>query len=305
MPISDLPDRPGWAGQGQAHGEQFHLDGETAVIATMHGKEAAIGPVLAQGLGLHCLVPAEFDTDRFGTFTREIERAGSPLDAARAKIEAALAGTPSARVAIASEGSFGPHPQVPFAPLAQELVLMVDRRSGLEIAGHDATLETNFAHLLVDRPDGAVAFAGRVGFPGHALIVMGCRGEQPAPDLALWKGITDLDALARAVRRTITVCGKAFVETDMRASFNPTRLKAIERAAWDLVRRFQSRCPACAYPGFSVAERVRGLPCEDCGEPTEAIKAEISVCAACGHRLDKAAPGSIWADSGLCPACNP
>lgn len=303
MPTSDSPDRPGRQGQGQS--ELFHLDGETAVIATMHGKEAAIAPVLTQGLGLNCLVPEDFDTDRFGTFTREIERAGSPLDAARAKIEAALAGSPSARIAIASEGSFGPHPRVPFAPLAQELVLMIDRRSGLEIAGHDASLETNFAHLLVDRPEAALAFAGRVGFPGHALIVMGCRGEQPAPDLALWKGITDQGALARAVQQTVAVCGKAFVETDMRARFNPTRLKAIERAAWDLVRRFRSRCPVCAYPGFDVTERVRGLPCEHCGQPTEATRAEISVCAACGHRLERSAAGSAWADPGLCPACNP
>ena len=90
MPISDSRDTPAHALPDQVGGDQFHLAGARTVIATMHGKERVIAPLLAEALGLDCLVPSAFDTDRFGTFTREIARTGSQLDAARAKIAAAF-----------------------------------------------------------------------------------------------------------------------------------------------------------------------------------------------------------------------
>lgn len=305
MPISDSRDTSAHALPDQAGGDQFHLAGARAVIATMHGKERVIAPLLTEALGLDCVVPSAFDTDRFGTFSREIERTGSQLDAVRAKIVAAFERVPHARVAVASEGSFGPHPQIPFVPLGRELVLLVDRQTGLEITGHDATIDTHFAHLVVDGPAAAFAFAERMRFPEHGLIVMGCRGDQPAPDIALWKGIVAADALDRAVREAVARCGAAFIETDMRAHFNPTRMQAIERATLDLVRRFRSRCPACAYPGFDVTERVPGLPCEWCGEPTRVIKAEVLSCAACGHRVEQSVAERPTADPGRCNQCNP
>lgn len=285
--------------------DQFQLAGAKTVVATMHGKERVIVPLLAEALGLDCVVPPAFDTDRFGTFTREIERTGSQRDAARAKIAAAFQHVPDARVAVASEGSFGPHPEIPFAPLGRELVLLVDRQAGLEIPGYDATTDTNFAHSIVDGPAAALAFAERVRFPEHGLVVIGCRGDQPAPDIALWKGIVTADALERAVRGVAARCGAAFVETDMRAHFNPTRMQAIERATRDLVRRFRSRCPDCAYPGFDVTERIPGLPCEWCGEPTQVIKADVSSCAACGLRLERSVGDRVAADPGWCNWCNP
>jgi hypothetical protein len=292
-------------GPDRVGGDRFHLVGERTVIATMHGKERAIAPLLAEAFGLDCAVPAGFDTDRFGTFTREIERTGSQLDAARAKIAAAFDHVPHARLAVASEGSFGPHPWVPFAPLGRELVLLVDRQTGLEIAGHDATMDTNFAHVVVDRPAAALAFAERVRFPEHGLIVMGCRGDRPAPDIALRKGIVAAEALDRSVRDVVVLCGAAFIETDMRAHVNPTRMQAIARATRDLVRRFRSRCPVCAYPGFDVTERLAGLPCAWCGEPTRVLKAEVLHCAACGYRIERSLGDRVTADPGLCDGCNP
>jgi hypothetical protein len=216
---------------------RFDLDGQRAVIATMHGKERVIGPLLAHSLGLSVEVPSRFDTDRFGTFTREIERVGSQLDAARAKIAAAFELVPEARVAIASEGSFGPDPSIPFVALGRELVLLVDRETKLELAGYDSDLKTNFAHTVVHAPVYALTFAARVGFPGHALIVMGCRGEEPSPNSLLKKGIVTPNDLEKAVEAAITICGAAFLETDMRAQFNPTRMAAIERATVDLDRK--------------------------------------------------------------------
>jgi hypothetical protein len=292
------------AGLIDSTADRFDLAGSLAVIATMHGKERVIAPLLAEGLGLECRVADGLDTDRFGTFSRERARDGSALDAARAKAAAALTLMPEARIAIASEGSFGPHPQIPFAPLGRELVLLLDRVTGLEIAGHDVTLDVRYAHQVVHTPGEAEAFAKRIGFPEHGLIVMGSTGEEPAPQLALAKGITRPEVLAEAVARAIAASGAAHVETDMRAHYNPTRMAAIARAGQDLVSRYTSRCPACAQPGFAVAERIAGLPCNACGTPTALTLREVLTCAGCGHNEEHvSAPES--ADPGHCPRCNP
>jgi hypothetical protein len=66
------------------------FENRIAVLATMHQKEKAIAPLLASELGMRAIVPAQFDTDRFGTFTREIERIGTQIEAARLKAQAAL-----------------------------------------------------------------------------------------------------------------------------------------------------------------------------------------------------------------------
>lgn len=270
----------------------------------MHGKESVIAPVLKEGLGLVVEVAAGVDTDRFGTFTREIARPGSQLDAARAKVAAAFAAAPWARFGLASEGSFGPHPELPVMAIGRELVLLVDREARLEVAGYDVGIETNFAHAIVRNAAEARAFAMRAAFPGHGLIVMGWRDQTPDPAAWLDKNVGDVRGLEEAVQRAVAVCGEALVETDMRANRNPTRMRAIGRATRDLVERYLSRCPRCARPGFAVTERLRGLPCAWCGAPTRMIAREISTCASCGFRREGAV-GEPTADPGCCEICNP
>lgn len=276
---------------------------EVAVLATMHGKERVIAPLLERALGLRIRV-APIDTDRFGTFSHEIERTGTQLDAARAKIAAAFEAAPDASVALASEGSFSPHPSLFFVPLNREIVVFHDRAEGLELIGHHASMNTNFSHAVVSSVVEARAFAERAKFPGHGLIVLGCRDGRPAPGLGLIKDVRGAVDLARAVERIVRRHGTAIVETDMRAHRNPTRLRAIKRATLDLIRRYRSRCPACVAPGFALTERLAGLPCGWCGGPTLAIKAEVMTCAACGHRVERPA-GDARADPGHCPDCNP
>ena len=259
--------------------DRFSYDNTPAVLATMHGKERVIAPLLERDLALRVELALGLNTDRFGTFSREIGRAGSQLDAARAKIAAAFEKAPHVTTGIASEGSFGPHPYIPFLAMGRELILLIDRETGLELTGHDASPETNFDHAVVSNVDSAMEFAERAKFPDHGLIVIGCVDHQPAHDQALIKDITDRAGLAAAVSAVVDKCGAAFVETDMRAHRNPTRMNAIGRATADLVRRFRSPCPECNYPGFDVTERVPGLPCAWCGEPTQLIQREILSCA--------------------------
>lgn len=208
------------------------------------------------------------------------------------------------RPALASEGSFGPHPSIPFAPLAREIVVLADRARGLELIGHYASLQTNFNHVIVSDVAAALAFADRVQFPSHGVIVMGCEDRQPVPARALIKDIRSTADFKDAVERVFGLYGAAFVETDMRAHRNPTRMRGIKRATVDLLRRFRSPCPVCAAPGFAVSERLAGLPCSWCGGPTLAIRADVLSCVACDHRIERSR-GTITADPGQCPDCNP
>lgn len=109
-----------------------YFQNRTAVLATMHKKESVISPILKEKLGISIIVPNQFYTDRFGTFTRDVVRKGSQLEAARAKLKAAMKQT-DATIGIASEGIFGPHPLIPFIPYNQELVVFYDQDNDLEI----------------------------------------------------------------------------------------------------------------------------------------------------------------------------
>ena len=123
--------------------------GSVAVLATMHGKEQVIGPLLEHGLGLRVALAHVLNTDRFGTFSRDIARTGTPLESVRAKSAATFDHAPDARVGVASEGSFGSHPLVAFLPLGHERILLIDRETGLEVSGQHADPDTNYSHALV------------------------------------------------------------------------------------------------------------------------------------------------------------
>ena len=108
----------------------------------------------------------------------------------------------------------------------------------------------------------------------------------------------------QAVEDNVARTGKSFIETDMRAHRNPTRMRVIRRAAVNLIRRYRSLCPACDHPGFWVTDRPLGLPCSWCGGPTNAVRADISSCEGCGHRVERPVAATT-ADPGLCNDCNP
>lgn len=285
---------------------EFPFRGRLAVLATMHRKEQAIAPVLEEALGLQVEVPPGLDTDRFGTFTREVPRPGTQLATARLKAQAALAAVPEADFGIASEGSFGPHPWLPWVAGGRELIVLMDRAGGFELIGADLTAETNWGSRLVSSVADALAFAQSVGFPSHAVVVMGVRNGEPDVSNGVYKGLMTTEELEVAVRVVLEQQGAAHVESDMRAYVNPTRMQAIERAARDLARRALSRCPHCGRPGFDVVERREGLPCAECGMPTRRIRMEIVGCSGCDFREERApATGQTLASPAECDRCNP
>ncbi|MGL5064466.1 MAG: DUF6671 family protein [Microcoleus sp.] len=276
-----------------------------AVLATMHQKERAIAPILSAELGIKISVPANFDTDRFGTFTREIKRSGTQIEAARLKAETALE-ISGETLAVASEGTFGPHPMMPYLPANREIVLLLDRSHDLEIIGESLSLETNYSHQLVTNTEEADRFAEKAGFPEHGLVVI--VGDAASGNGEIVKGITNhkqlFDTVTAGLKKSPT--GKVHVETDMRAMYNPTRMKNIENATLDLVQKFKQFCPECGWPGFGIVERKIGLPCGLCYFPTQLVRSAIYQCKNCGYSQEELFPdGRETADPALCQYCNP
>jgi hypothetical protein len=277
--------------------------GRVAVLATMHHKEQAIAPIIEPALGVTVQVPDDFNTDVFGTFTREIDRTGNQQEAARRKAETVLAQT-GETLALASEGSFGPHPTLPYLACDRELVLLIDRQHNLDVIGQVFTPETNYSHKVVTSLNAAHEFAQQVGFPQHALVVI-TRPEAPS-QAEIFKGITSPGALAEAVESALSATGQAHVETDMRALYNPTRMQAIAQATQNLVEKLLRLCPDCEWPGFDLVETVPGLPCEWCGLPTAGVRSHIYGCQKCGYHQTLQFPeGKQKANPAECAYCNP
>jgi len=267
--------------------------GKRIALLTQHGKERVLAPVLEPALDCRVERMAGYDTDLLGTFTRDIPRAGTQLEAARqkARLGMELAGLP---LGLASEGSFGPDPMMGMLPWNVEFLIWIDDGLDIEVVGV-AQGKTNFAHVLTASWEEAEAFARRAGFPEHHLVVR----PEHENDPRLRKGIADGAAHALSDSRRV------FLETDVRAHANPTRMENIRLAAEDLVKKLNSHCPACGLPGFWIVERIAGLPCEDCGAPTRETRAEVHGCLKCAHRITRERTDRQSADPGRCDYCNP
>lgn len=271
-------------------------------LGTMHGKEAAIGPPLAR-LGIHVIVPDGLETDRFGTFTGEVARAGNMEQAARVKARAAIAAT-GLPVGIASEGAYGPNPAIPLVPLGVEMLLWRNEETGHEIIERLTDEKPCFDHATVFSPHEAVPFLERVGFPQTAVIV---RPGGPET-LALAKGLQDARAVAEAIIRAAMISPdhSVLVQTDMRAHLNPRRMQIIGLLAERLAARLALECPVCGAPGWGLLRVEPGLPCGWCGDPTLLAKGEIHGCTACGHQAGRdRTDGQVEADPAHCASCNP
>ncbi len=275
--------------------------GRRVALLTQHGKERAIAPVLEPLLGCRVERVAGYDTDLLGTFSRDIPRAGTQLEAARrkARIGMELSGLP---LGLASEGAFGPDPMAGLFPWNVELLVFIDDERGIEVTGM-AQQATRFAHLLTDDWGQAAQFARQAGFPEHRLVVRPHDQDDPRIE----KGLASWTALEAAFNRACGVAesGQAFLENDVRAHVHPTRMDVIRLAAVDLAAKLNSPCPACGTPGFWIVERLPGLPCADCGAPTREIRADIHGCPRCDHRETRERADVEHADPGRCDYCNP
>lgn len=275
--------------------------GKKVALLTQHGKEQVIGEALDLALGCRVERVAGYDTDKLGTFSRDIPRDGTQLEAARkkARIGMELARLP---LGIASEGSFGPDPYTGMFSWNVEVLVWIDNEQGIEIIATSQG-KTNLAHTLVTCWEEVEVFAKKAGFPEHYLIIR----PQGQNDPRIRKGIASWDDLRAAFvwAQSLSGNGVAFVETDMRAHANPTRMEIIRLASQELAKKLSSLCPVCRTPGFWIVEQIRGLPCKRCGTPTRSIREDIYGCVKCSHQVPVRRSEAAYADPGHCDICNP
>ncbi len=271
------------------------------VIATKHKKEKVIAPILEKELGVKCFTISNLDTDILGTFTGEIERKTDPVTTARNKCLMAME-LANCDMAIASEGSFGPHPTIYFAPANEEFLIFIDRLNNYEIISREISLETNFNGADINSEEELWLFAKKIKFPSHALILKNSKENFTE----IIKGIKNKNVLKKIFYNFISRYGNAYVETDMRAMYNPTRMKVIKKTTKKLVNKINSYCPECKTPGFSMRDAIFGLPCEKCKLPTQSVLKYIYICTKCNYTKEEIYPNKKHSEDPMyCNNCNP
>ena len=271
------------------------------VIATKHRKEQVIAPWVEKTLGALPFVANDLDTDTLGTFSGEVAREHDPITTLRLKCKLAMEKY-QCDLAIASEGSFGPHPTYGFIPADDEWVMLLDTKNNLEIVARELSTQTNFAGQEIHSETALREFAARVQFPSHALILR----KEAGSLLGLKKGINSWSVLLEAFNSLQKTYGSVYAETDMRAMFNPTRMNVIELAIQKLMRKVQRTCSACGTPGFDVTRVNSGLPCSLCGLPTASTLSFTYTCNRCAHEEEQIFPHQKQTEDPMyCGHCNP
>ncbi|MEI8141913.1 MAG: DUF6671 family protein [Chitinophagia bacterium] len=277
------------------------FEGRKLIIATKHKKEIVIAKHLNEKLGVNCQVSEDFDTDVFGTFTGEKERALSPLDTVRKKCLMAMEKF-GYDLGVASEGSFGPHPALFFIPADEEFMVFIDKKNNLEINVKKLSSDTNFSGRSIKNEEELEKYIKAIQFPGHGIILRKSRDSNEN----IIKDIDSIEQLKKHFKSMVDLLGEVYVETDMRAMNNPTRMKVIEETTLKLIEAIKSICPNCSTPGFVPINHIAGLPCSLCGLPTKSIKIKVLGCKKCGYEMEKIFPNNKKEeDPQYCDYCNP
>ncbi len=268
------------------------------VIASKHNKEKAIAPI-ANRNGYECVVTSLVDTDSLGTFTGEKERTLLPLEAAKLKCELAIK-LENVQAAIATEGSFFPHPSFYGLLMHEEIVYIIDRNKGVEDYFIERTTQTNFGKTNCTQLSEVLTFARQAKFPEHAIIL----SYKNKDYLQFVKGIDDEETLIKTTENIFKTSNELSIETDMRAMFNPLRMEVIATATEKLFKRLSQACPKCNQPGFDQREVKPGLPCSACGLPTPQIRFFVKKCNYCSFTVNEPSKNHS-ADPQFCEFCNP
>ena len=276
--------------------------GSCIIIATKHAKSEAIIKPFWDILGAS-IMEYVIDTDILGTFTGEVERQGTALECAKRKCELSLEMLGSkAEYFLASEGSFGPHPLMPFIPCDHEVLYFIDKRKDFHLHLSLLSEKTNYQMQEVESLEELQLFASKAQFPSHALILRPINVNNQL----IFKGLDTPASLENAFKESKKLSNKIWVETDMRAHMNPTRMSVIAELARDLATRLKENCPSCYNPGWRKIGLEKGLRCENCGLETQMAKHEIFGCVKCEYEEVKERADCIkYADPGQCQYCNP
>ena len=269
------------------------------VLPTKHEKGRVVAPHFSKYLQMQ-VKEIFVDTDLLGTFSGEIERVGTAQDVV---IKKALLGISSSGCprALASEGSIGADPYIPFINSNIEFLSFVDVELSLKVIESMRTSDIVAHSTKIDSLTGIETFLAKADFPNHKLIV---RSEEKPVSYCV-KGISTMDELNKAISLGLNDFPTLKVENDLRAHCSPSRQKNISVVAEKLAMRLTNLCPECRAPGWGLIGYEKGLPCQECGtfSPT-ALAKEIHGCSRCGHKaMNKVLAESI--DPAQCQLCNP
>ncbi|STX81292.1 Uncharacterised protein [Legionella busanensis] len=272
---------------------------EPVLLVSKHKKEQAIGPVFQDKIGCELCV-SDFDTDLFGTFTGEIPRAHNAYQTCilKAKTAALIA---DYVYSLASEGSFGPHPSLPFVASDHEIMVFVDLKNDWIIADQLITPRTNYKTLTLNPSTEIDSFLHAVHFPSHAVTLQVNQSKE-----ILGKGIQDRSFLSNLIKLGFTKGEELLIATDMRAMMNPTRMAVLVTLAEKLATRILTYCSVCKAPGFGFVSTTEYLLCSLCDAPTSLYRFELWGCVACEHQEKKPRADNVKkANPTFCNDCNP
>lgn len=273
---------------------------ERIFIATRHNKEQVIAPIFEHFFDARPFVSSFINTDQFGTFTREIERKDDPLETLRKKCNYGK-DVSGCNLVIASEGSFGSHPAIPFTNANEEIVMFKDFDNDVEVIGRYLSTETNLYESEFKSMNELDEAFKQIQFPSHGIIIK---------DLMENEVILKNESDKEKVKVFASAClksGKSLsISSDMRAVYNPTRMKNIEEATKSLVENLSATCPECDVPGFVINDSKPGLPCSKCGLPTRSALYVIKECQKCSYKEEKRFPNNKETENPMyCDFCNP
>ena len=270
------------------------------ILNTLHSKSEAIAKPFLEHLGVK-IIEQRGDTDQLGTFSGEVERPGSMFDVLKRKCEMGIE-LSGFKLGVASEGSFGPHPSIPFLACDYEALIFMDKEKDFFVYETNISENTNYASTTLKEENEFFNFAKVIKFPSHGIIVRPLEWDDKS---IIFKGIKTLEGFRNAFK----ICQKASasqsvkVETDMRAHMNPTRMMVIRELSQKLCLRLKIKCPKCKMPGWGKTRILKGLECRECGSPTENIKEEIFGCVKCSFEQSVRKEDSVGPEN--CPYCNP
>lgn len=276
---------------------------QAVVLTTKHGKQECIEPTFRKLLEAEIRV-CSVDTDQLGTFSGDIERKDSAVECVKKKCCWGIEVT-SIPYGVATEGSFGPHPSIPFIPGHHEIMGFYDKQKDFFLLESLFSMDTNYQQITTNSENELVKFSQKVFFPEHGIIV---RPNSEITSALLFKGIKDTSTLMEKFEYCcqISADGLAHIETDMRAHQNPKRQQIIRQLAQKLAQRLLSLCPECKTPGYGIIDSEKGLPCLACYFATDLAKKEIWGCVKCKYRAYRARKDGLqFAPQKDCSFCNP
>ncbi len=260
-----------------------------------------MGPLFSEKLACSLVRATGFDTDQLGTFTRDVPRPGTQLAAARFKAKKGIELT-GLSIGIGSEGAFGADPVGGIMPWNTEVMVWVDVNLGIEIVGTAQGPGGGLQRFIHNEGD-LRQFTDDADFSSHGVVLRPDRED----DLRIHKGFSDWVAMLAGFNELLaqSPTARVFAEVDQRADMNPSRQQMIVQAAEDLIAKISSTCPSCDTPGFWLKERISGLPCGLCRQPTRLPLVFIRRCDVCAYADEKREPAEKTADPSRCDYCNP